>query len=226
MYKIFKYLIFLVLPIVLSSCFELIEDITLNQKGSGQYKLTLNLSASTTRVNSVMAMDSIDGKKLPTRDELEIELQEYLKKLDSKKGISSVNGSLNTNNWIIKIDLAFESLDQLQAGLLEVSQEINKHKTSDNVNEVQLSYQDNLYIRKFGVLIPEKWQNQIKSDKDFNRLNDGKCVFIQRFDQEVTEVSSAEARISKSKKAVMLQLSPAEIVNHPEKLDYTIKTTP
>src|SRR5690554_2837621 len=138
MYKIFKYLIFLVLPIVLSSCFELIEDITLNQKGSGQYKLTLNLSASTTRVNSVMAMDSIDGKKLPTRDELEIELQEYLKKLDSKKGISSVNGSLNTNNWIIKIDLAFESLNKLQAGLFEEIKEIKKQKTKNNKKKLKL----------------------------------------------------------------------------------------
>ncbi|HZH87411.1 MAG TPA: hypothetical protein VFD77_08840 [Brumimicrobium sp.] len=226
MVKIFKYFVFLVLPMGLSSCFELIEDTTLNADGSGNYKLTLNLSASTTRINSIMAMDSVDGKKVPSRNELNTEFQKHLKKLEAKEGISNVSGSINTENWIVKVDLNFKSLAELKEGMIALSKEINKHKSSENINEVQLSYQDNLYTRKFGEFIPEKWQNQIKSDQDFSRLNEGKCVFIQRFDREVSEVSSKEARISKSKKAVMLQLSPTEIVNHPEKLDYTIKTAP
>lgn len=214
------------LPMALSSCFELIEDTTLNADGSGTYKLTLNLSSSTTIINSIMAMDSVEGKKIPSRNDLQIELQQYLSKLDAKEGISNVNGSLNSESWIVKIDLNFESLARLKNGMVELSKEINTHKTSESVDQIQLSYQDHLYLRKLGAFIPQKWQKQIKSDEDFSRLNEGKCVFIQRFDTEVIEVSSSAARISKNKKAVMLQLSPSEIVNYPEKIDYTIKTTP
>src|SRR5690554_2636297 len=94
MVKIFKYFVFLVLPMGLSSCFELIEDTTLNADGSGNYKLTLNLSASTTRINSIMAMDSVDGKKVPSRNELNTEFQKHLKKLEAKEGISNVSGSI------------------------------------------------------------------------------------------------------------------------------------
>lgn len=225
MYKLFKFPLILVLLMSLSSCFELIEDTTLNSDGSGSYKLTLNLSSSTTRMNSIMVMDSIDGKRVPSHIELQTKLQEYLTLLNSKEGISDVKGTLNTENWILKINLNFNSLEDLKSGVLDLSKDINKHKTSEDVGKLQLSYSDQIYARELGAFIPEKWKKQVKSDKEFSRLNEGKCIFIQRFDQEVTEVSSKEARISKNKKAVMLQLSPSEIVNSPEKIDYTIKTT-
>ena len=224
MNKIFKYLLFSVLLMSLSSCFELIEDTTLNSDGSGIYKLTLNLSSSTTRINSIMAMDSIGGKKVPSHSELQTKIQEYLRLLNSKEGISDAKGTLNTENWILKIDLNFKSLDDLKKGMIELSEDINKRKASESVNQIQLSYLNNIYLRELGAFIPEKWQNQAKSDKEFSRLNEGKCIFIQRFDQEITEVSSKDARISKNKKAVMLQLSPSEIVHDPKKIDYTIKT--
>lgn len=224
MIKLSKYLLLIVLTMSLSSCFELIEDTTLHADGSGSYKLTLNLSSSTTRINSIMAMDTIDGKKVPSRQELKTKMQEYISMLNSKEGISYAEGSLNTENWIIKLDLNFASLAHLKAGLIDLSKDINQHETSEEVNQLKLSYANGVYQRELGAFIPEKWKKEVKSDEDFSRLKEGKCIFIQRFDQEVAEVSSTNARISKSKKAVMLQLSPLEIVNNPQKIDYSIKT--
>src|SRR5690554_8221011 len=89
MIKLSKYLLLIVLTMSLSSCFELIEDTTLHADGSGSYKLTLNLSSSTTRINSIMAMDTIDGKKVPSRQELKTKMQEYISMLNSKEGISN-----------------------------------------------------------------------------------------------------------------------------------------
>src|SRR5690554_507209 len=224
--KIFKLLLFSFLLVSLSSCIELIEDTTLNSDGSGSYKLTLNFSSSTTRINSIMAMDTLAGKKVPTQNELQLKMQEYLTQLDSKKGISDVKGTLNTESWIIKIELNFESLSDFKKGITALVQDISKDKPSENVYNIQLSYENHTYLREFGSFIPKAWQEKVQSDKDFGRLNEGKCVFIQRFDQEVAKVSSKEARISKNKKAVMLQLTPIEIVNNPKKLDYTIEIAP
>ncbi len=169
-------------------------------------------------------MDTIDGKKVPSRQELKTKMQEYISMLNSKEGISYAEGSLNTENWIIKLDLNFASLAHLKAGLIDLSKDINQHETSEEVNQLKLSYVNGVYQRELGAFIPEKWKKEVKSDEDFSRLKEGKCIFIQRFDQEVSEVSSTNARISKSKKAVMLQLSPLEIVNNPQKIDYSIKT--
>ncbi|WP_107037310.1 hypothetical protein [Brumimicrobium mesophilum] len=206
----------------LSGCFELIEDTTLNSDGTGTYKLTVNLSASTTKVNSMMAMDSIKGSKVPSRSELKHNLQTYLSQLEKKEGISNVTGTLNTETWIVNLSLDFESLTDLKKGLISMSEDITKKPSPSEVNDIVLNFSKNVYERKIGSLIPENWQKQARESEDFSKLNEGKCVFIQRFDKEIENVNSDIVRIAKSKKATMLQLSPLVLVNAPEKLDYII----
>ena len=58
------------LILILSSCIEIIDDIKLNLDGSGTFKYNINLSSSRTKVNSIIALDSIDGRKIPSLDEI------------------------------------------------------------------------------------------------------------------------------------------------------------
>ena len=206
----------------LTGCFELIEDTTLNSDGTGTYKLTVNLSSSTTKVNSLMAMDSIKGQKVPSRSELKQNLQSYLTELNKKEGIYNVKGTLNTETWIVNLSLDFKSLNDLKKGLISMSEDITKKASPDRVNEIVMNFTNNSYERKIGSLIPVKWQEQARESEDFSKLSEGKCVFIQRFDKEIENVNSDLVRIAKSKKATMLQLSPLTLVNNPEKLDYII----
>jgi hypothetical protein len=208
----------------LTGCFELIEDTTLNSDGSGSYKLTINLSASTTKVNSIMAMDSIKGTKVPSRSELQTQLQSYMKNLNTKEGISNAKADLNTENWILNLNIDFESLASLRKGMIALSEDINKKPANEKVNNIILSFSENVYKRKIGTLIPADWQEKVRKNEDFALLKDGKCVFIQRFDKEIINVSSEDVRIAKSKKAAMLQLTPLMLVNTPEKIDYIITT--
>jgi len=210
----------------LSGCFELIEDTTLNSDGTGSYKMTLNLSSSTTKVNSLMAMDSIKGKKVPSRTELQVSLRTYMAQLDEKVGVSNVKANLNTENWILNFSLDFESLESLRKGLIGLSEDIGNQPANDKVNAIILNYTNKVYQRKIGNLIPADWQDKARRNEDFALLKDGKCVFIQRFDKEILSVSSDDVRISKSKKAAMFQVSPLMLVNHPTKIDYLINTKP
>lgn len=57
----YKYLLSIFILLCFSSCFQVIEEINLTKAGSGTVNLTLNLSASKTKVASVMLMDSIQG---------------------------------------------------------------------------------------------------------------------------------------------------------------------
>lgn len=210
----------------LTGCFELIEDTTLNSDGTGTYKVVLNLSSSTTKVNSIMAMDSIKGKAVPSRIELQNLMNEYANLLDSKEGISNVKASLNTENWILNLSLDFKSLNTLKKGLIALSEDINKKEANEKVKNIVLNYTANIYKREIGSLIPSDWQEKAKTNEDFALLKEGKCVFIQRFDKEILEVNSEEVRIAKSRKAAMLQVSPLMLVNTPEKIDYIITTKP
>ncbi len=226
MRKLLYTLLFTGLLFSLTGCFELIEDTTLNSDGSGSYKLTINLSASTTKVNSLMAMDSVKGEKIPSRQELQEQLTVYIKNLENKEGISNAKAELNTENWILNLYVDFESLESLRKGLISLSEDINNKPVNDKVNEILLSYSKNIYQRKIGSLIPAEWQEKMRDYEDFAKLSEGKCVFIQRFDKEIISASSEDIRISKSKKAAMFQLSPLTLVNAPEKIDYIITTKP
>lgn len=210
----------------LSGCFELIEDTTLNSDGSGSYKLTVNLSASTTKVNSLMAMDSIKGTKVPSRSELQQKLQVYTKNLNTKEGITNAKAELNTENWILNLTMDFESLKSLRNGMIGLSEDINNKPANDKINSIILDFSKNIYQRKIGGLIPKDWQEKARKNEDFALLKDGKCVFIQRFDKEIINVSSDDVRVAKSKKATMLQLSPLTLVNNPSIIDYSITVKP
>lgn len=223
---IFITLLFIGLLFGLTGCFELIEDTTLNSDGSGSYKLTVNLSASTTKVNSIMAMDSIKGTKVPSRSELQQKIHGYIKNLNTKEGISNAKAELNTENWILNLSVDFESLKSLRNGMIGLSEDINNKPANDKVNAIVLDFSKNIYQRKIGGLIPNDWQEKARKNEDFALLKDGKCVFIQRFDKEIVNVNSDDVRIAKSKKATMLQLSPLTLVNSPNKIDYTVTVKP
>ena len=62
---------FLCVFFVISSCIEILDDITFNLDGSGTFKYTLNLSSSQVKINSILALDSLDGNKVPSLEEIQ-----------------------------------------------------------------------------------------------------------------------------------------------------------
>jgi hypothetical protein len=89
-----KIRLLLLIPSVLlflSSCIEIIDDVQMNNEGSGSFKYTINLSASKVKITSILALDSLDGKKVPSRTEITDRISAISKKLASKSGISNVS---------------------------------------------------------------------------------------------------------------------------------------
>ncbi|WP_133122088.1 hypothetical protein [Brumimicrobium salinarum] len=224
--NLIRILIVVVAVLTFSSCIELIEDTKINSDGSGTYKVTLNLSSSTTRVNAIMALDSIDGKKVPSKTQLKEKFKEYLQELSIQQGITNVEGDLNTTNWIVNLSCDFASLNHLKNSLVSLGASINKNQTSKNIENIRLTYNDHVYTRFFGSFITNRMKNDLQKDKDYGRLSEGKFVFIQRFEKPVQKVSSSQAIIAKNNKAVMLKLNPQEIIKNPELLNYKIFTNP
>lgn len=222
MNKIIHLSLLIGLLFICSGCIELIEETTVHEDGTGTYQLTINMSGSTTRINSMMALDSIDGKKVPSKEEMQHKLKTYTSQFNQYKGISNASSSLNTEKWILKLSCDFSSLTNLRNAIIAFSENINDKKASEKVQRISLDYSGNTYTRKIGAFVPKKWQKEIRSDKDYKRLNSGKCVFIQRFDSEIKDINSAKVQCSKNKKAAMLMITPKELINNPKLLDYAI----
>ncbi|MEX2483565.1 MAG: hypothetical protein WED10_03360 [Brumimicrobium sp.] len=220
---ILKFSLIFTLLISLTSCFELIEDTKLNDDGSGTYKITLNLSASQTRLNSVMALDSIDGKKIPSEAEMQKEVTDFVKRLNEQNGIKKATASLSTDEWILKFSCDFESLQSLQSGLNSASQKWQKEDSQPLTSLFEIQFNQNAYSRELKKSLPEKWKEKALEDEDYSKLKEGKCVFIQRFENPVTETSNKKIQIAKNQTACMLMLTPYEIINQPSLLNYSIE---
>lgn len=207
----------------LSGCFELIEDTTIHKDGSGEYKVTLNMSASQTRLNSIMAIDSIDGKKVPSNTEIQTELIEFVNRMNQTDGISNASSNFSMDDWILKFNCSFDSLPALKNAIYHASRKWGKsEKDKHKFDQIELSYDDNIYIRSFSSNIDRKYKQNIKKDEDYGKLSEGKCVFIQRFDQTISTTNNPKVRIAKNEKATMLMISPIEIIQDPEIIDYTV----
>jgi len=194
-----------------SSCFQIIEEITMKNDGTGDVVLTINLSQSKTKVASVMLLDSVQGYKVPSKQKIQQELNQavaYLKKMD---GISNVKSTSDFNNYIASISFSFKEVSNINNITMNIlaRQKIKAANTS--------SYSYNKTTKTFS----RKYQSVATAKTEFNKLkSQDKAVFngasytsIYRFESLVTSTSNPASNVSKSKKAVMLKSNITDLIN-------------
>ncbi|WP_028121665.1 hypothetical protein [Epilithonimonas tenax] len=117
MKKLIKYVVVLCVFISLTSCFDIIDKISLKADGSGEYDVILNASKSKTRLQSISKMETINGKKVPKKSEIEAKVNQASAIFKSVAGISNVKTSLDFDNFIIKLSCNFKKIENINAGL-------------------------------------------------------------------------------------------------------------
>lgn len=55
------------------------DELTIHDDGSGTLKYVINLSSSRVKVNSILALDSLDGKKVPSIEEIKTKVSLFKK---------------------------------------------------------------------------------------------------------------------------------------------------
>lgn len=198
---------------MLSSCFELLEDLSLNKDGSGDLKVKLNMSASAAKLKGVMALDSLDGKKVPSQEDILDTLNKYVNLLNDQPGLSSANASMDFEYFILNFSVHFDSLSALENAVQKLS------KKEGDYNWVSF---DGRVLERKGLSILEPVLNKIKQ-KDRERLNEATYISITRFNQEIQKVSNSNAKVAKNKKAVMQRFGVLEVLEDPEVLGVRVE---
>ena len=98
---------------LLNSCFDLVDEITMNADGTGEFVLTLNLSKSKTKIASLMLMDSVNGHKVPTKDDILLAIKNTEDFLKNENGISNVSHKADFVNYIFSVRCNFTSIDAM-----------------------------------------------------------------------------------------------------------------
>ena len=219
-YKKILFLITCCLQLFLfSGCLEIIEDVTTHTDGSGIFALTLNMSQSRTKINSILLLDSLNGHKVPGRLEIAAYLDKVEKTLKASRGISGVRVLRNMDNFIFTVKFNFDRGENMNQALEAVNRAVQPKGRTD-LGMVYL-YNGTVFQRTESYLKSNLTKNI--NHKELLAFNNAKYTGIYRFDQAVKSVSNSIASISPSRKAVMLQTNIPSIVKGTTSLANTIE---
>ena len=169
MHAFFKFSFVLFAFFSLTSCFEILDKVSLNADGSGEYSIILNASKSKTRLASIAKMETINGKKVPKKSEIESKLQQAATIFKSVPGITNVNTSADYTNYIIKLSCSFKKIENINDGI----EKLKAKKVIGTLFPSQL-YSNNVAAKTFT-------KNKISSYKDhYDKLSKAdKEIFSQ-----------------------------------------------
>ncbi len=218
--RISLYLLCLCLLPFLTSCFEVIEEVNVNQDGSGTLTYTFNLSQSRTKINSVLLLDSINGYKVPSKDEIKKEFNVIVAKVKEIEGVSNVKNTINLDEFIFSITADFSNVDVLNKAIIEYSSKKDAEKMK---NEKHFTYdKDNgMFTRSYHYKLDKEYQNMSPKDKDI--LEKAYYTTIYRFDQSIVYAQNSAAKIAGNKKAIMLKVNMMDMIMDRETIKNQIK---
>lgn len=211
---------FLLLPLLLlTSCFDILDKINVKADGSGEYSLILNASKSKTRLASISKMETINGKKVPKRSEIEAKINEAARIFKATPGISNVKTSMDFDNYIIKLSCNFKKIENINAGL----EQLKAKNIVGKMVPVQLYSQNpekKTFTRNKVSNFKNDYDKMNKADKEV--FNDAKYTSVMQFENTIKAQTNNSYLLSPNKKAVKLEANVLDFILQKKQLQNTI----
>ena len=206
------------------SCIEIFDDLTIHNDGTGTFKYNINLSSSKLKINSILALDSLDGKKVPSIQFIKDEIARLKAKFEIKEGISNVTIESNFTDFLFKMKCDFTNVNALQGAIKAIVLEENLTKNMDDLSHSWVTWESQKLTRS----IPELTINKTKvlTENEVELLKQGKYTSITRFDKTIEKFDNASAKLSASKQAIMLQTDTYSLIKNAKLLENTIYLSP
>ena len=200
------------------------DELTIHDDGSGTLKYAINLSSSRVKVNSILALDSLDGKKVPSIEEIKTKVSLFKKTLSIQNGISNISISENYVDFIFKFECDFVSIDLLQEGLRKTFS-ITLNDKSILASDFSWLFWDSKVLERS---VPSIATNKLKgiTENDLSLLKTGTYTSITRFDRGVERFENPLSKLSKDKKALMLRTDTYSLKEKHSLLENTIYLIP
>ena len=215
-----KIVVLFVLFLSLVSCIEISDDLTIHNDGSGTLRYKINLSSSKVKVNSILALDTIDGKKVPSIQEISSKVGDFARILDAQTGISNVVIEENYTDFILKFSCDFTSIMALQSGLANAIEAVSKEKLGPEADEIWITWDGNKLKRSIPAFARAKMK-AFKSN-ELELLKEGSYTTISRFDRQIERFDNPLGTLSKNKQAVMMKSSTYSVKENQDLLENTI----
>ena len=221
MKKIFLVL-FIFISMLFQSCFEIIEQVQLKNDGTGNFQLTLNLSKSKTKLNSIMKLETINGHPVPTQQSISKKIKEIENIVKNTQGITNVNTTINFENYITVLSCNFINIAQLNKAIKNVK--VNEKATGAALDDnYAYDTKTKIFQRKNNVPLKEKYSSMSKADKEI--FSNAGFTTIYKFESTVVGTTNKDAKLSASKKAVMVHQQALDIITQKKSIENNINIT-
>ncbi|MXS72267.1 hypothetical protein GSF70_13680 [Flavobacteriaceae bacterium W22] len=214
-----KQFVLLIPLFLLTSCFDILDKVNLKADGSGEYSLILNASKSKTRLASISKMETINGKKVPKKSEIEAKINEAAKIFRTTPGISNVKTTLDFDNYIIKLSCNFRKIEDINVGLAQlkaknilgkmVPTQIYSH------NSAKKTFSKNK-VRTF----KKEYEQLSKADQEV--FTDAKYISILQFESSIQSQSNPSYQMSPNKKALKQEGKILDFIFQKKQIQNTI----
>ena len=209
----------------LSSCIEIVDDLKVNNDGTGSFKYTINLSESRVKINSILALDTINGRPIPSKEEIPSRIVKFKDRSLSKEGISNVELDMDMENYLIKLQCDFQNVAILQDAIRQtIKEESNSQNDLLTKGFDWLKWGEDSLVRSVPDLSIEKVK-ELKLD-EIEKLKGGSYISITRFERPIQGSSNSKAQLSKNKMALMFKENAYSLSVNPSLLKNTIYLSP
>jgi len=172
------------------------------------------------KINSILALDSLDGKRIPSIEEISTKIEGLIAILEQEPGITNVHLDADYSNYMFKLSCDFNSLEELQDAIRSVVRAESKDNVMPELNHNWLSLKDNKLSRSVPQITIKKSKEINTTDREL--LKAGSYTSITRFEKEIIRFENDKAKVSANKKAIMIRTNPYSLTQNPNLLDNTI----
>lgn len=187
--------------------------------GSGEYAVILNASKSKTRLQSISKMETINGKKVPKKSEIESKVNQASNVFKSVPGISNVKTSLDFDNFIIKLSCNFKKIENINSGLEQLKAKNIIGKTVPTQLYKQ-NVAEKTFIRNKIASYKNDYDKLSKADKEV--FSDATYTSILQFENVIKSQSNNSYTVSPNKKAIKLNGNILDFILQKKQIQNTI----
>lgn len=202
----------------LSSCFEFIQEMNLNADGSGHFRITVNFSQSTARIDILRLLDDVNGHQIPTNLEMRKQIANFADSARVSPGISNVFSRFDEQNYILEFACNFDRVERLNDRIFSLWRQKEPAKA---IHEEYCSYAGNVLKIDFGTKITTLFRQMTPADREV--LVGADYTSILRFDTEVISQTNRVAKIIPNKKVIIVQSPVLILLQDPYLFNNTIK---
>ena len=203
----------------MTSCFDIIDKISLRADGSGEYSVILNASKSKKSLQSISKMETINGKKVPKKSEIESKVNQASNVFKSVQGISNVKTSLDFDNFIIKLSCNFKKIENINSGLEQLKAKSIIGKTIPTQLYKQ-NVAEKTFIRNKIGSYKNDYDKLSKADKEV--FSDATYTSILQFENVIKSQTNNSYTVSPNKRAIKLNGNILDFILQKKQIQNTI----